>query len=63
MPNHTEAFMIFMSFVAGVFFLSGIVLRKNTALAIIPASVLVLLMFIFLGVLFIAGLYFNAFEK
>jgi hypothetical protein len=63
MPNHTEAFMIFMSFVIGVFFLSGIVLRKNTPLIGIPASVLVVLMLIFLGVLLIAGLCFNVFEK
>jgi amino acid transporter len=62
MPNHTEPFMILMSFVAGIFSLCGIVLRQNVARAGIPASVLVVLMLLFLGVLFVVGMCFGVFK-
>jgi hypothetical protein len=62
MPYHTEAYSIFLAIVFGFIYLSAIVLRKNNALAVIPASVLVILMFGIVSVLYILSLYFNAFD-
>jgi hypothetical protein len=51
-----------MGFLACISSLCGILLRQNVARAGIPASVLVLLMLLFLGALFVIGLCFRVFK-
>jgi hypothetical protein len=63
MPYRTEAFEIFLAMVIGVFYLCAIILRKNNAVAGIPAGVLVFRMFLILSVLFMLIIYFKALDN